>query len=79
MRRNLAKLVVNEEDLRDLGIFGFGIEEEIIDAALTDKRGINAAATEVIKHWAREQEDMEKAMNNYVGFGRNAWINELED
>ena len=84
MEGNLALCVVSEEDLRDLGTFGFGVRERIIDAALANNhRSINAAATEVIKRWAQEQEDMEKAYEQLCGIlrkiGRNAWINELED
>ena len=84
MRRNLALCVVSEEDLRDLGTFGFGVRERIIDAALTNNnKSINAAATEVIKRWAQEQEDMENAYEELCGIlrkiRRNAWINELED
>ena len=84
MEQNLALFVVSEEDLRDLGTFGFQVRERIIDVALANNhRNINAAATEVIKRWAREQEDMEKAYEKLCGIlrkiGRNAWINELED
>ena len=84
MLRNLASCVVSEEDLRDLGTFGFGVREKNIDRALNDNnRKINAAATQVIKEWARVQEDDEKAYNDLCAIlrkiRRNAWIKELED
>ena len=84
MQRNLALCVVNEDDRRDLGIKGFEVKERIIDAALTNNhRNINAAATEVIKRWAQEQDTEEIAYENLCvilkKIKRNAWINELED
>ena len=81
MRRNLALLVVSEEDLRDLGTFGFGVREQIIDATLYNNEHINAAAREVIKRWAQEQEDMEKAYEQLCvilrKIKRGGWIKEL--
>ena len=75
-------MVVSEEDLRDLGTMGFGVRERIIDAALTNNnKNINAAATEVIKRWAQEQEDMEKAYEQLCvilrKIKRGGWIKEL--
>ena len=83
MERNLALCVVSENDLRDLGTFGFDIKEKFIDAALNNSRNINGAATDIIKQWAQKYEDKEKAYTDLCAIlrniNRNAWINELED
>ena len=83
MELNLAACIGSEEDLRDLGTLGFEVPPGIIDSVLHNQRTIiKAAAAEVIKQWAREQEDKEKAYEDLVGIlkkiGRNAWVNELE-
>ena len=82
MKLNLALSVVSEGDLRQLGTFGFGADERIIDAALNNNnRDINAAATQVIKQWAQDQEEDEAYENLCTilrKIKRKGWINDLE-
>ena len=82
MERHLARCVVSEEDLRDLGTLGFGVRRHIIDAALFNHhRSITGAATVVIKAWSDEYLDKEKAYEDLCEalrkIHKNAWISDI--
>ena len=62
MERHLARHIVSEFDLLDLGVIGLNVTEDIIDTALRDSKGdVTEAALLVIRNWSSKYTDKEHA------------------
>ena len=84
MKHTLATLVNTVNDLRELGIMGFGVDERKISAARTNNNdNINEAARVVISTWSDEYDDPAEAFEDLCRILRkikkNAWIKAIKD
>ena len=74
---NLSYRITNEQILRDLGTKGLKVEEHIINAALTDKKGsIQGAAYSVLSTWSTRQSSRHQAYVNLQAALKEVHIDE---
>ena len=83
MKRALAKCVTSSDELRDLGIDGFGVKESNIDTALTNNNNsITEAARVVINTWSDDCEDPAEAFKDLcqilTDIKKRAWITAIK-
>ena len=83
MKRALAKCVTSSDELRDLGIMGFGVKESNIATALTNNNNsITEAARVVISTWSDDYEDAAEAFEDLCKIlkkiGKAAWITAIK-
>ena len=83
MKHTLATRVNTDNDLRELGIMGFGVDEQKISTARTNNKDINEAARVVISTWSDEYDDPAEAFEDLCKILRkikkNAWIKAIKD